>query len=226
MRAVAGIALAVLLAVASCGERIGEHGERPGDALEEVNRSRWIVPPRVAYAPGQELVFMVVPVRNVSDSPLVIRRVEPLRLVGSPRVARVVGIDLAPRKRGIGSPVPLGPYQTYPPASSSFGECSVQRVVRAAGYALKPSRNPADRALLVIRIRMRAPGTFRLKGERVVYEQDGEVYYQELPFSLRIAVRRGPGQPLREDERSCAHLTKVPGRVPGALPQPPPAPGP
>ena len=194
MRSLAGVALAVLLTAASCDGASEEQRARPGDALQDLRRFAYTVTPKAAFAPGQELVVMIAHLRNVSRAPIVIRRIDPVGLVGSPRVARVVAIELTERGPGVRAGVPLGVYQTYPPVSTrgTGSPCSVDRLVRARGHVLKPSRHPDDVALLAIRIRIRAPGDFRLRAERVVYEQGKERYYEDVPFSVRIAGRGSP----------------------------------
>lgn len=148
--------------------------------------------------------MMMVAARNVSRSPLRIRRIELVGVRGSPGVARLETITLAPRPSP--PPVPLGLYQSYPPATNlgaTTEQCVIQHVAPAAGYVLRPSRNPDERALIVIRIRATGAGTFRFRGQRVIYEQGGRLYREDIPFGVRIAVKRGPPRSVDPYEQGC-----------------------
>ncbi len=67
--------------------------------------------------------------------------------------------------------------------------------------------------LLAIRIRTIAPGRFRLGAERVVYEQGGELFYEDLPITTVLGIRklRGDAAADRAERRRsgqlrCVHL--------------------
>ena len=140
---------------------------------------------------GQEVNLMKVPLMNRSSAPVVIRRVEPLLAPGSTRVARVIGFDVAPRRDDQAEYTPLAVYLGYPPLGEDpTGQCVRQRVVSAAGYVLEPYAT-GDRSVLIIRLHARAAGVFRMRGQRVVYEQDGELRYQDLFYEFSIRVKAG-----------------------------------
>ena len=200
------LALAILLA-AACGGAKSDAAPAgdgtPGKALEPVQGVWHRVTAENPFGPGQTVVAMRVPAINISDSPITIRRIEPLLAARALRVARVRGIGLATRKGGQRAFLPLGTYQTYPPRAATVDGCLTERVMPAAGYVLRPRRHPWDFAILVIRIRTLAPGTFRMRGQRVVYEQDGELHYQDLLVGISISVRAGAKRPLAPWESAC-----------------------
>jgi hypothetical protein len=177
-------ALAVLLATGSCGESGREEGGAvPGDALADSNPTKFSSARGPARLPvGVEYILTIVPITNRSTEPVVIERVDPLRVRGSPHVARVVGIDIVPLRPGGGSELGGGLYEI---ASGEDGRCPILRTVPARGYELRPG----EEVLLAIRITTIAPGRFRLGAERVVYEQGGEAFYEDLPITTVLGIR-------------------------------------
>lgn len=194
---------AASLAATACGDGASPNAKE-GDALVPLNRMKLRVTSESAFGPGQTFSFMEVPAVNVSGRPITIRRVEPLLRPGSRRVAEVVSVALAPRTRNLNAHVPLSIYQTHPPTFRTAAGCVSERLVPVEGFVLEPAREPIDAAILVIRIRTRAPGVFRMRGQRVVYEQDGESRYQDLLYELEVTVRAGARREPFEDERRCA----------------------
>ncbi len=98
LRASLGVAVAVAL-LAACAR---EDGRKlfPGDALEPVEGVWFRVTDENAFGPGQDFAFIEVPLINVSETPITIRRVDALVDPETARVAEVTGIELAPRPRG------------------------------------------------------------------------------------------------------------------------------
>ena len=144
---------------------------------------------------------MLASVRNTSTVPLVLRRIEPVGLLP---LDADVSVTLAPRSTNPTGLVPLGFYYVYPPAARVGGSCSRQRVVRPEGYVLRPARGHADLTMLVVRGRTTRPGVLRLDGERIVYEQNGRLFYEDIPFGVRIHVRNGAHVTVPPEQRACA----------------------
>ena len=208
IRVAAGAALAVVVGVgvALVVARTLEGGAKEGAALQDVSGWTFSTTRDRAFAPGQTFAAMVAHLRNETDEPLRIERIEPLG-AGPDSVARVVEIQVAPRGRlraDGGAVVPPGVYQTYPLASSLRGRCIRERLVEAEGFVLPPSRGPDDVALVAVRVGVVGTGRFKLGGERVYYRWRGERYYEDIPFALDIPVTSGPGHPLSPGERRCA----------------------
>lgn len=194
-------AVAVLLAAAACGGQ----DARPGSALETGPRTEYAVSEEGAVPPGQELSLMLTALRNTSDTPLVIRRIEPIGLTSSAEEdgpEESVRFELAPRSRSAPE-VPLGFYFGPRPAVDSGASCTAQAVVAADGYVLEPDAAAAEDVFLVVSVRAGGPGTFRLGGQRVVYEQDGIRYRQDLEAALVVEVREGATPDVPDDQRAC-----------------------
>ena len=154
-----------------------------------------------------DYVLTIVPVINESTDPIVIERVEPLKLSGSPDVARVVGIDIVPLRPGRGGSDLAG--GLYEIAAAEDRGCPSLRTVPAGEYELPPD----EEVLLAIRIRTIAPGRFRLGAERVVYERDGERFYEDLPMTTVLGIRELRGDAAadkarrwRSGQHRCVHV--------------------
>lgn len=206
-RAVFAVAVATPLVTVGCmgdEKRSSLSRDRavPGDALEPVNAMAFRM--EDPFGPGQTFSIMHVPAVNRSESPVTLRRIEPLTATGAARVARVVSIDLAPREDGETSYLPLAVYQTHPPRMETEAGCLRERLVPVDGYLLPPASGPLPAALLVLRVRALAPGRFRMRGQRVFYEQAGDLYYQDFPYEITVTVRAGAKRRPFEEERRCA----------------------
>ena len=149
---------------------------------------------------------MLTPLRNVSAGDVVVERIEPLGVSAAtegdaPGV--VVGFELAERDAGLALAVPLGFYPGRRPAVEVDGACVEQPTVAPEGFVLEPGEADAE-VFLVVRVQTTAPGTFALEGQRIVYEQDGTLYRQDLPAGLEIEVREGAEPEIPADQAACA----------------------
>jgi hypothetical protein len=188
-----------LLALLCLAVGCGADPEIPrGDSLEDVNGFGWGVG---RVPPGQMFSILFIPLRNLSDQPLRILDIRPLKLSGTPEHARVIDIELAPRTKDV-VPPPLGIYVSHPPVwrRGKVG-CVVQDVVEAKGYQLKPSTDPADRAVLLTSIEAVADGPFRLDGFRVTYVSGEETFVESVPLLIHGRVESGapPMKPSRNE---------------------------
>jgi hypothetical protein len=103
----------------------------------------------------------------------------------------------------------MGEYRVYPPAELSGKKCEVQEVQPAEGYVLLPSIDPADRALLVVRIEGKHAGSALFEEVEVVYEQDGEMFSEILGLEIPVeVVDRQSRVPIPEEQRKCLGVSE------------------
>ena len=79
-----------------------------------------------------------------------------------------------------------------------------QPTVAAEDFVLTPQDETPDDVYLVVRLRTAASGTFRLEGQRVVYELDGLLYRQDFLDGLEVEVREGANPEIPADQAACA----------------------
>ena len=201
---VARVSAATILLAAACG---GEQDPAPGDVLESGAASVYAVAGAGALPPGREVSVMLTALRNTSGEEVVIHEVEPVGVSvtsDGEAPAEVVAVELAVRDAALAEAVPLGFYPGPRPAVEVDGACVEQPTVAAADFALKPGGEVDEEVFLVVRVRTTAPGTFRLEGQRVVYELDGTRYHQDLRDGLELEVREGAEPEVPDDQAACA----------------------
>jgi len=128
---------------------------------------------------------------------------------GSGGSAEVVRVLLSRRRDG---GLPLGVYATDPPtldvrANPNRGQprCVSQEYEDAEGFRLEPGKS----AVLALHVRPTRAGTWLLEAERVVYEVDGEEFFQDVPFRAEIPFRAGAEREMATGERACATSTTI-----------------
>lgn len=197
------IVVVAILLVSACG---GEQDPVAGRALEGGAPSEYVVAGIAALPPGEEVSIMLTPLRNTTDAEVVIRRLEPLGVSvtasGEPP-AEVASLQLAPRDAALAEAVPLGFYRRSPPAVDVAGACVEQRAVAPDGYVLDPEGSATEDVYLLLGVRTRAAGTFRLEGQRVVYEVNGVLYRQDFRDALELEVREGAEPELPDAQAAC-----------------------
>ena len=180
-------------------------GSSGGDDIPEgkaiqAPASKWTFKPS-AMPVGQEFNLVFLTLRNVTDHAIRIRGIEPISAEGVPTVARIVGIDLIPRRGVVGRHLPMGAYQSYPPIIKVNGVCRTASIRPPSGFVLSPE-GPV--ALIATRFRAVGIGTAKMTGQRVTYEQDGTVFQQFLPIKVRVRVRENAKpRPSTPTEREC-----------------------
>lgn len=197
------IVVVAILLVSACG---GEQDPVAGRALESGAPSEYVVTGVAALPPGEEISLMLTALRNKTDSEVVIRRVEPLGVsvtASGEAPAEVASLELAPRDAALAEAVPLGFYRRMPPAVEVDGACVEQRTVAPDGYVLDPAGPATEDVYLLLGVRTRAAGTFRLEGQRVVYELDGVLYRQDFRDALELEVREGAEPELPDAQAAC-----------------------
>lgn len=199
----AGVVVAVGLIAAGLTVALSTDGSTPqGDALHDENSFYWS---RVKMAPGQRFVLMVNDIVNRSDAPIVIKDFDAISQP-DPSVAELERIALAPRREGAGEISP-GSYLSYPPAAREEGSkaCVYQEIVRPGEeLVLHPYNQTRKSALVVMVIRTSDPGYTEFDIARVLYEQEGTLYQQDVPLEVRLQVVQN-GRPMRPgyEERPC-----------------------
>jgi hypothetical protein len=200
-RRLVGAALALaLVALVSCQDERSENG-----ALDTFGSAGT----RARGLPvGAEGISFLAGFRNVSDAPVTIRRIEPILGAGFDEgVAEIGGLWLAPRGKAL-DVVLSTDYGTLPPVwkARPRSPCRVQKLSAVEGYVVEPD----EPATIAVMYRTLNPGRFSIAGERVVYEQDGEVHEQVVRFVIAGIVKADarPG-PLGDDVAPCAHLARV-----------------
>ena len=194
-------AIGVLLAF-GCG---GGQDSAPGRALTRGAPSEYGVAGAAALPPGADVSLMLTPLRNTTTSDAVVRRVEPLDVspAGDDAPAEVVSVELAVRDTALAEAVPLGFYAGSRPAVEVDGSCVQQPTVAAEDFVLEPEASTAEDVYLVVRVRTTGPGTFRLGGQRVVYELDGRLYHQDFRDALSLEIRDGADPEIPDDQAPC-----------------------
>lgn len=194
----------IALLVPACG---GEQGPVEGRALEVGAATTYSVTGIAALPPARDVSIMLTRLRNVTSSEVVIRSVEPLGVsvtAEGEAPADILGVELAVRDPSLAETVPLGFYPGPRPALEVDGSCVEQPTIAAERFALEPHAQTADEVYLVVRLRTSAPGTFRLDGQRVVYEAGGTVYRQDFLDGLELEVRDGADPELPAEQLACA----------------------
>jgi hypothetical protein len=160
---------------------------------------------------GAQTAVMVAGAINKGDRPVTLRRVEVVEGRNYGIVGRVVDIQLAV-DRDRRKVIPLGDYQTDPPVLqdgvTDRGEprCTKQKVKPVAGYRLAPGED----VKFLIRVRAEGPGRMKIDAQQVVYELDGLLHRQEVPFGMVLWTKEFKRLPrLYADQRRCAHLVEV-----------------
>ena len=194
VRAITGVLLAVVLI--SCNQ--GADGSAnlaldiPGPAGL---RSRKV-------PPGAEEVNMMVTFSNGSDRTVTLQSIEPVGGNGFGEVGEVVRIELARRDESL---TELSTYGTYPPVVRRGKRCVVQETYPVEGYEL----GPGERVVIVVWWRALKEGRFRINGERVVYEVDGETHEQTVPFGIVGWINGKEDQLLEGGQRHCAGQVEI-----------------
>jgi hypothetical protein len=199
----------IVMAVAGFQQIGGSDGPRQGDALHDFANSTWSA---VKLDPGQRFVLVMNDIVNDSDRPLTIKRIEPISRPNE-EVALLESIELTPRIDG-GPSTSQGSYMTYPPGlteggtDEKFEECIYQEIIPAGqDHILEPYRKGENegQASTVMVIRTVDPGSTSFETARVVYEQDGRLYEQHVPFTVELTVaEKGPRKKPAYDEVRCA----------------------
>lgn len=200
------LAAAALLAVACDSTKAapvvsGDAFRRPSPAYFRIK------PVKVGERWGLAIAFL----RNDSTHDVTLRSVQ----VMGPGVGshvRVMKVHVAPlpplvKERFATSG---GIYKTYPPVQLIPGSkprrCARQLLYPVAGFKFRPG----EEARLLVLLRAKRPGTFRITEHDVTYERGSNQYTESLPLGLRgRIVAHGP--PMRPDnsEQPCLAQTHV-----------------
>ena len=204
----------VLLAIGlACSATTETETPELGTAFGEMRASTagFDITPR--FAPGQELILMFITLRNETDEPLTITRIEALE-AGSEEAADVVRFAIGPKADGF----PGGAYASYPPGLDMGGtraggpQCIYQSLREASGFTMPPFSDEPTSYFVAVHVRFGSPGTWRLEEQRIFYEQGGRRLYQDIPFTAIIPIEEGVGQELPGDIRPCVTTkTLLPG---------------
>lgn len=189
-------AVAGLFLVASC-QSGSDDAPALGRALELGNRAVSSLP----VAPEELLLTNQMFLRNESDEPVSLQRVEPLNPDGPGEVLDIrLGLRADP-------PVPSSYYKTLPPVMEvrRRGPCGTERVVSVRGHVLESGEEA--RLIAILRVG-EEPGRFRVRGWRIFYRQGDRDLYQDSPFQIALRVRddRRPRE-FFLGERPCLHMT-------------------
>lgn len=174
---------------------------RDGDALAQVYGTLYGVP---HLAPAGRVGWLGLYLHNVSDTPVVIERVEPNgKAIGS--VIRVEEMQASPNVDGVHS-IWGGIFTTDPPVAFIGGVCHWPKLEPLRGFRLEPGGEM--RVWMVIA--GIEPGRFRITSHTVYYRQEGTLYRQVIPIGYAGRVEAG-ADPLRPDptERPCLDMTST-----------------
>ncbi|MDQ3941330.1 MAG: hypothetical protein M3238_08270, partial [Actinomycetota bacterium] len=141
---------------------------------------------------------------NLTDSSLHVVDVE-VYGEGIPSVVSTKRVEVALEPGPGEGRVPGGWHKIYPPAFPTGTRCNVQRLVSATGFDLEPRQY----ARLAVWLRAATPGDFFVRGQRITYEKDGDLYQQSLPVGMKGEVRPN-ARPLQllKDERACLGVAR------------------
>jgi hypothetical protein len=198
----AALALAVAM-LPSCSVHLG--GPRSGHAFAQVYGTFYGV---VTIPPGSRVGWLGLFLKNVSDAPLFIERVEPNgRGIGT--VIRTVKMQASPNLGyGSGSVHAIwgGIFSTDPPVAYIGGICHSPKLLPLQGFRLSPGQEM--RVWMVLEAV--GPGRYRVPSHTVTYRQDGATYQQVVPVGYEGKVEPG-AEPRRPDssERPCLDQTTV-----------------
>ena len=165
---------------------------------------------------GQQLVIIVAPLVNLSDSPVTVTRV---RMLGSGVGTTIRVLEMKAVLTGTGRPVvPAGgEFHTDPPVIDFVQPAGCHRaVVRPlSGAVLAPDvageqLAPAQWVRVLVRFEAASPGKVKNTGYDVTYREGGQPYHQVIPEGWRLTVERGvPPQHIAAYERGCLHLSHL-----------------
>ncbi len=155
---------------------------------------------------------MAVTFSNRSDQPVTLKSIEPVAGKGLGEFGEVVRVEIARRDPPF---VVLSTYGTYPPVQHTRRGCIVQKIYPVEDYIL----HPGEEVALVVWWHALKAGRFRIDGERITYERDGETYERVVPFEIVVWVNGERPQTLDRSAARCADQVRVlPGwRLPKRL---------
>lgn len=201
VRPMAVVAIALVALAVSCraGDVIGQ-----GDALRPV-AGRLTVGGQFPRPPGTRVGFLLLPLRNVSDEPVELVKIE-LGGRGFGRTVRVVKVEVSPNVGGIHA-IPGGAYVTDPPVIMlEDGRChsAVLRPVRETVI------QPGATARVWVVLEWGEPGRFLVGPHEVFYLRDGVLQRQTFEVFYRGVVDPEADPARIEDwERSCLSRTSL-----------------
>jgi hypothetical protein len=157
--------------------------------------------------PGQEFIFTMMRLEARSE-PVVIQEIAPLRQDGD--AARLTDVQLAPQDPESRFSMPEGVSLTDPPVwfrrDETSSGCAVQETAPVAGYELQPGDGGAR---ISLRISVEQEGTWSVDGFAVRYEQDGQVFEEEVSLGITVRANASLGpQVLLRPEKRCLNLAE------------------
>ena len=203
----AALALAVAL-LPSCSLHLG--GPRSGHAFAQVYGTLYGVYGAVGIPPGSRVGWLGLFLKNVSDAPLFIERVEPNgRGIGT--VIRTVEMQASPNLGYGPSSVHAiwgGIFTSDPPVAYIGGICHSPNLLPLQGFRLSPGQEM--RVWMVLEAV--GPGRYRVPSHTVTYRQEGATYQQVVPVGYEGKVEPGAEPPHPDpSERPCLDQTTVLG---------------
>ena len=198
----------VVAVLPSCSVHLG--GPRSGHAFAQVYGTLYGVYGAVGIPPGSRVGWLGLFLKNVSDAPLFIERVEPNgRGIGT--VIRTVEMQASPNLGYGPSSVHAiwgGIFTSDPPVAYIGGICHSPNLLPLQGFRLSPGQEM--RVWMVLEAV--GPGRYRVPSHTVTYRQEGATYQQVVPVGYEGKVEPGAEPPHPDpSERPCLDQTTVLG---------------
>lgn len=177
-------------------------GVRIGTALR-VPESHWTE--TAVLGPGQELFDLFLDVQNVSDRPVTILSVGPVKWTGR-STASLLRVMVSPRRESATPADQLyGTFRTFPPSTTAIdGDCLTADLVAASGHVLGPMGSDRNWVVLGLWFRTMQAGRATFDHFQVTYQTRGQRYVQTIPYRVEVPVRDGVHLPVPKSERQCS----------------------
>jgi hypothetical protein len=208
LRGAAAAALAASLTLAAAGCTTAPH-VTTGKALIRNSVMTFNLAP---IRPGAQYGLLFAGLANKSRSPVVIKAVA-LTGQGVGTVIKLVEVKIAPHEPGNES-TPGGTFEVYPPTGywGRTGSCGKQVLDPVTGFRIAPGKE----VRVWFRIQATKPGTFHVKGDVVLYRQNGITYRQFMPTGYKSSVSSdAPFLPIEDWQARCMkaeHARPLPGQ--------------
>lgn len=156
----------------------------------------------VAIPPGASVTVLLVPIANISATPLTVEAVSVMG-PGLGHVVRIVQTHGVPDASGTHS-FPSGVFSTYPPVFEIDGVCHSPELLPLKGTTV----DAGERVRVLFVVEAQNEGSYASNRQIVTYRQGGTLYQQEVSVYFRGRVNASSTGPKTDPaEKPCIEGT-------------------